>query len=679
MHSAHPVPDNKSVDFFDKIYLAAKAKDAETIKAILTKASIDIQRVGAFKYTPAGKLAAEGDFPSMNFLRIYFNASVRKIAYGLALGKHVPLVEKIIRRAPHHIERVFLLKNIVEGYADGEHIAEVEKIMAFALNWHSYDRDTLYQIIIPCLIAKGYSAKAKEVENLMAGRRDFLPSLKVSGYARGCFFNDMNKILDSISSNQKSSLQPSVIRDCIDVGNIAQARTQLDQAENPDERFDLLKRALLPMLARYGLVDEVKKALNSYSPASDLQKVLLIPVIQGYYFGGYDEEAQKIIDSMLSPEFRFRVSQAMIVAHTYFRPAKAIKLLRAEFADFEYNFELLHTTATRLLNFGHVAQANALFDLCSSNEEQNLLIKILLSSLAKEKEILSTKESCLFTLALFKPKYQARIAGLAQVEKEIPSAAKKNLEQLVFRASMLHPLLTTPSLLISPINFRANVGMAWPDLQAWLLIAGVALLKRPAKLHIDLFLSIAQFLAPLPLDELQDLSNRMFITYRSERYYSGLLRNNHFLMEKPSMAITNDAKGNAAKKNVPLYPCLQQYTLFTRPIHFNSEVTANWPTIHEWLLITGINLVNRKKLTPEVVLRIAAFLANYPLCGMQDFSNRIITVYRPEFYKPKVLDTCLLATHLYFEIENRPAQSEARLEIENHPAQREARCVCHIM
>lgn len=88
-----PVPTQK---IFDALYQAAKNKDKDALKLILSVASIGVRNQR--NETAIGQLAFEKDIPSVNFL-LTFGASLNDAVYGYAKGGHRDIIDMILTHA----------------------------------------------------------------------------------------------------------------------------------------------------------------------------------------------------------------------------------------------------------------------------------------------------------------------------------------------------------------------------------------------------------------------------------------------------------------------------------------------------------------------------------------------------------------------------------------------------
>lgn len=85
---------SEDLSTFEQIYQAAKAKDGNAIRAILSQPGcIDIYD-GRRYATPAALLAAEGDFEAAKFL-MQFGADVNWVGHGAAVGGHFDFAEEM--------------------------------------------------------------------------------------------------------------------------------------------------------------------------------------------------------------------------------------------------------------------------------------------------------------------------------------------------------------------------------------------------------------------------------------------------------------------------------------------------------------------------------------------------------------------------------------------------------
>lgn len=113
------------MSFFESIYNAAKIKDLDTLREILTyESSIDEFEKNQFFSSPAGKLAREGDLESAYFLIYHFGARVDFVHHAL-LSEHIKNEGKsseVIINAMADLESKFGLDKLFKGHCINESI-----------------------------------------------------------------------------------------------------------------------------------------------------------------------------------------------------------------------------------------------------------------------------------------------------------------------------------------------------------------------------------------------------------------------------------------------------------------------------------------------------------------------------------------------------------------------------
>jgi hypothetical protein len=253
-------------------------------------------------------------------------------------------------------------------------------------------------------------------------------------------------------------------------------------------------------------------------------KASLLWIASGYALGGHVDEAKSVLALASNPAERLALLQYMAYGYALGRHVDEAKSVLALASNPAERLALLQWIVYGYAQGGQVDEAKSLLALVSNPAERLPLIKKIVSAL-KANGIFSNSESTLLTLALFDPDSQKEVANEL---KESKSEMKADVMALVPKATLLHPLITTKSTLTRPINFRYRLGIAWPGIQEWLLMTGIHLVNK-GKLNNHTLLTITTFLVPISYSESMDLSNKMFTTYRTELFYSNLLKHNRLL------------------------------------------------------------------------------------------------------------------------------------------------------
>ncbi|KTD68602.1 photosystem I assembly protein Ycf3 [Legionella steelei] len=469
--------------FSELIYKAAKNPNKKEAKIAISKilpfASIDVFH-HVTSEAAVSKLAAEGDFESVNFLRKEFNASLLWIAYGYAQGKHVAEANKALELAHNPVDRLSLLQEMASAYAHGGHVAEANKVLALAEN--PDERRVLLQDMACGYAHGGHVAEANKVLELVHNSVDRLSLLQemACGYAQG--------------------------------GHIVEANEILALAEDPTERFSLLQEMACGY-AQGGYEAEANKVLALEQNFDDRFE-LLQQMAYGYALGGHGAEANKIL-VLADPDERFSLLQEMACGYAQGgHVAKANKVLElAENPD--DRFELLRHMALGYALGGHVAEANKVLVLAENPVDRLALLKTIATNLLHM--TLSTERDALQTLATFNPDFQSVIAS--ELKKY---AAKIDIVHLVPKATKLHTLMQTQKL-----NFNQAMGWMQPEMQLWLL-QGPQLIKNK-KLAAAMFLSVSTYLTSNSIPEMADLANKLSVTTCRDRFFNDLQSRSHLL------------------------------------------------------------------------------------------------------------------------------------------------------
>ena len=117
------------MDFFEKMYHAAKRRDEKKLSVLLLKDNAWLDRENSLALTPAALCAYEGDFDTALWLWEKFDASIGYVYYGAILGGHIKGLDALYERLPKSKIDTIIKDDfrIVMGFAQMGNQEELQK------------------------------------------------------------------------------------------------------------------------------------------------------------------------------------------------------------------------------------------------------------------------------------------------------------------------------------------------------------------------------------------------------------------------------------------------------------------------------------------------------------------------------------------------------------------------
>jgi mannitol/fructose-specific phosphotransferase system IIA component len=181
---------------------------------------------------------------------------------------------------------------------------------------------------------------------------------------------------------------------------------------------------------------------------------LLQDMVSGYARGGHMTPANRVLALAADGAERLALLQDMAACYALGGHVTQANRVLGLAADDAERLAMLQHMATNYARGGDVTQASSVLALVTNDNERHALLKRI-AQVLKEKGVFFSSDSALFMLAVFKPSYQQE---LATELNELKGEMKVDVTSLVSKATQLHPLLTTPSSLTHPHNFRYRLG-----------------------------------------------------------------------------------------------------------------------------------------------------------------------------------------------------------------------------
>ena len=481
---------NSEIHFSKLIYQAAKNPNKDEAKAIINKllvsVAIDIYQ-GKTSGPAVYQLAAEGEVEAVNFLRKEFNASSLWAVSGYAQGEYETEINKIFAQTINPTERFELLQYKMFGYALGKHAEKANK--------------TLAQVTNP--------------KELLLLQKEM-----VSGYSRNGHIAETNIVLNQPTerTEQLELMQCAALGHTLR-GNVTEANNILAQAINPEEQL-ILRKEMISGYSRSGDVVEVNKILGQANNPEE-QLTLGREAICGYARGGHIAKANKAREEITDPLERFNLLQYEILGYAQSgNVAEANKLLDLAMKPSE-KLTLLKEKTRGYIIRGHIVEVNKVLAQHGKNYShystaQSHLPKVIVDNL--NKAAFSDNRSALQVIAMFNTNFHKDIVNELKESKEI----KIDMKGLAEKATKINIVMTTQKL-----NFSQAMDWIQPEIQIWLL-QGHQLIKNK-KFHAAIFLRIATFLSPNTLEDMTDLTNKLTLTIRRERFFNNLKIHNQLL------------------------------------------------------------------------------------------------------------------------------------------------------
>ncbi len=688
--SSVSLDENISVQtLFELMNNAVREKDLDKIKALMPYAGLLI--LNAEHHSVVYELAFEGSRESLDilqFLRLHFPAMrfpfLKEMIRAFASAGHTAELKAAMEEAINPSERFIFLKMKASGLCFAGRIMDAKKILGEARN--EMEWQAIIQFMIRTLAEKG---EEKEVNDLLPLAPDSFKQClweekACMSYAATNHLDMAYRLLDSKKKPfERSILRDAIISGCALAGNEEEVNKIIDQENDREKKFSLIRTAL-ENYAERGLVTPASN-LFAFATNPMEQRRLIFSMLGGYARCGHVGLVNKAASQIKDTVERLQIKAIIVFVYAAHNHVDLLNNMLALPLNEVESLLCLSFKALGLACAGNVMQAAGILETASANqkiliatelmsgyikadliEEATKLLGLAANSEDRWNMLDSLVSSCagrgdiftilnikaltvsdaewygLLSVAISKFAEQGRVEEVNSLFDLTQSAAAAPFRLSMRRAAAQG--YASGGYMSEAYDVLANNKSDREAILRYIMLgcmrservesANDLLTKISEKEGSKLTVIIANHLKKRDLSTNKDTALMTLAQFKP--FYQKKIVNNLNLSRDEAKRL--NIKGLVSKAE-HLHPYLTEDSPLTKPVNFRyrlgNEGKGCWLTVQELFIRTGLSLIKEKNIQEGVLFIVATFIAHLTSAEAKTLSDNMRLRYRPSLFHKK--------------------------------------------